>query len=171
MPKNEANSIYAENVEYFHPSAFSADGAWSSTITTAVKNFYNKVFGSGATNVNSMYNLYGAIMTSGEYKGKFHEGVDIYSSNGSTIKSAHAGTATVGTTAGGQVAFNGLSPNRIYLHLSTSVTNPVIVGAKIGTQQAPYGHLHFEVNTKGTAQIPVPDSNTSMKSMKPYDYM
>lgn len=171
MTNMPANAGYPERVEYFHPDVFSSDGAWRSSITTKVKAFYNKVFGGGATNANCMYNLYGALMTSGSDIGKFHQGVDMHANNGDAIKSAHAGTATVKPIAGGQVAFKDLSPKRIYLHLATSVNNPVEVGEEIGTQQSRYGHLHFEVNTKGTAQSAVADSSSVMNARKPYNYM
>jgi len=173
MTDMPADGGYAERVEYFHPTTFSADGKWNSALTTKVKAFYSKVFGTSGTDANCMYNLYGALMTSGDYIGKFHLGVDMYKANGNAIKSAHTGKVTKATTAGGQIAFNGLSPNRIYLHLAPSVANnaQVSVGEQIGVQQSPYNHLHFEVNSSGTSQNPPADSNDAMNAKSPYDYM
>lgn len=171
--------------EYFHPDAGMVNGTWAnnggSTIANNIREFYNKVFGSyPASNANYLYSLYGGKYVSGEYAGQYHPGIDMYLSDGATLRAARGGTITAKTSF--SVTIQTSNCKMVYVHLnpksSLCVGQDIEIGDVIGTQssqQTTSSHLHIEIhgrNAADEAQLPTQSVEDSMlPCIVPYGYL
>jgi len=165
----------AGSTEYYHPDAGLVagdfyddnDGDW---VEAQIENFIDDVYGS-TNNMTYMYYLFG------EWDSTYqtHQGTDMRNTaSNPRLYSAHEGeVVTVGAT--GRVGIYDGDVTYFYAHCSNrqvAVGDEVEVGdyiANEGSVGASVAHLHFEV--RNGRKTSMGSQNTSLNSLRPYDYM
>lgn len=188
-------SVPFMGTEYFSSSSGMANGTWSSSITTNLKKFFAKLYRissyTNVTNSNIGQNLYGALYSSTNYKGKFHTGLDF--NNGSAYDTYNIYTPVSGTIlkavqTNGRINLYNEELDCTFVFLHMNINSNIVEGANVAAnilmgKQSGWSnstptyyasHLHIEVHSgeyTGNASTIPADSFTSLGAVSPYSYI
>ncbi len=149
--------------EYFSGKSNMSDGTWNTYWTTYLKDFFTKLYGvsSGAVTDNNIGQcMYGAIYSTGPYKGKFHTGLDFYKGGTANVKCPFTGEYLGYDTRYGCVyVYDSFTTcTFVFMHMDISSTilsmnagNTIKYGTVMGLEsnKSPSTisqHLHIEVH-------------------------
>jgi len=165
----------AGSTEYYHPDAGLVTGDFyddnnGDWIEAQIENFIDDVYGS-TNNMTYMYYLFG------EWNSTYqtHQGTDMRNTaSNPRLYSAHEGeVVTVGAT--GRIGIYDGDVTYFYAHCENRqvvIGENVEIGDYIATEGkvgASVAHLHFEV--RNGRKTSMGSQNTSLNSLRPYDYM